>query len=237
MTASPCRHWDAAAQQRCGATPARLYAIGARCTAHTPAAIAGQPEPPAGVCAPNRRYCTPGNHCDTCARHQPLWRVLATGGRDRDDKPLIWATFDTIRAEHPRLVVVHGAAYPKPGRHGVRPDKSADWLIHQWCAANNVYEETHPADWNTCSTPACTPQHRKQRRGGGGTYCPDAGTWRNSEMVARDAHECVAFPGQGPGTRDCMRKAAAASIPVHTIPWNPSPDQDALFTQQAVAHA
>lgn len=227
MTA-PCTHWGAAAGNHCGVTPTRLYVIGPRCTAHTPAAVAGRPEPSAGVCAPNRRYCAPDSLCTTCARHQPLWRVLATGGRDRDDKACIWATFDAIHAEHPRLVVVHGAAYPKPIR-GIRPDKSADWLIHLWCTERGVYEETHPADWDICSTPACTPEHRKQRRDGT-TYCPLAGLHRNDEMVQLDAHECVAFPGAGKGTRDCMRRATAAGIPVLPIPWNRA-DQDALFSE------
>ena len=37
----------------CGATPTRLYPAGPRCPAHTPATLAGQPEPGAG------RYCPP----------------------------------------------------------------------------------------------------------------------------------------------------------------------------------
>ena len=45
----------------CGATPARLYPAGWRCAAHTPAALAGRPEPGAG------RYCPPAlcwcGHC------------------------------------------------------------------------------------------------------------------------------------------------------------------------------
>jgi hypothetical protein len=53
----------------CGATPARLYPAGWRCTAHTPAALAGQPEPGAG------RYCPPAicwcGHCqDPAAQGQ-----------------------------------------------------------------------------------------------------------------------------------------------------------------------
>jgi Bifunctional DNA primase/polymerase, N-terminal len=45
----------------CGISPAALYPAGARCPAHTPAALAGQPEPGAG------RYCPPAlcrcGHC------------------------------------------------------------------------------------------------------------------------------------------------------------------------------
>ncbi|MEV0826399.1 hypothetical protein [Nonomuraea rubra] len=160
------------------------------------------------VCSASR---TPGQAAQVVSGHQP-WRVLATGGRDREDKPRIWAAFDDILTLHPQLTVVQGAAYPRP-ECGVRPDRSADWLIHLWCERNNVTEEEHPADWDTCSTPNCTPNHRRTRRDGS-TYCPDAGFWRNGEMVKLGANECVAFPGKGGGTRDCMRQAAAAGIPV-----------------------
>ena len=38
-----CEHWFDG--HYCGATPARPYLVGRRCAAHTPAALAGQPEP------------------------------------------------------------------------------------------------------------------------------------------------------------------------------------------------
>ncbi|MDP4501026.1 SLOG family protein [Nonomuraea turcica] len=215
----PCTRWDAAAGRHCGRVPTRLYAQGPRCAACTPSALEGKQEPREGACAPLRHYCRPENRCATWAWQQQPWRVLATGGRDREDQRRIWLEFDRIRAIHPALTVVHGAAYPKPVR-GVRPDRSADWLIHLWCLAHGVTEEAHPADWDTCSTPACTPKHRRPRPGGG-TYCPDAGFWRNGLMVKAGADECVAFPGKGGGTRDCMRQAAAAGIPVRTI-WDPT---------------
>ncbi|HUR74424.1 MAG TPA: SLOG family protein [Sporichthya sp.] len=202
---------------RCGSTPARLYVTGWACADHSPAALAGQPEPTSGYCAPLRHYCPPEQRCGAWAARQPLWRVLATGGRDRDDKPSIWATFDAIHEEHPRLIVVHGAAYPKKVG-GVRPDRSADLLIHLWCQQHpHVVEQEYPADWATCATPKCTPAHRKPRRDGS-TYCPLAGLHRNSDMVADGADECVAFPGAGPGTLHCMAQAAAAGIPVRPIP-------------------
>ena len=62
MTAGPhpaCTGYGPAGP--CGATPARLYPAGWRCPAHTPAALAGRPEPGAG------RYCPPAlcwcGHC------------------------------------------------------------------------------------------------------------------------------------------------------------------------------
>jgi len=46
----------------CGATPARLYMTGWRCPAHTPAALAGKPEP-----GGQGRYCPPNIcWCGTC---------------------------------------------------------------------------------------------------------------------------------------------------------------------------
>ncbi|MFI6813747.1 hypothetical protein ACIBG7_15105 [Nonomuraea sp. NPDC050328] len=64
----PCTHWYGATATRCGAVPARHYLPGMRCPAHTPAALAGQPEPTGQYCAPKRCYCgdcpwwTPVNH-------------------------------------------------------------------------------------------------------------------------------------------------------------------------------
>lgn len=45
----PCGHWNGADSTRCGATPTRHYLPGHRCPVHTPAALAGQPEPPEGA--------------------------------------------------------------------------------------------------------------------------------------------------------------------------------------------
>jgi len=52
-----CAHYQRPAGP-CGTTPARPYLTGPRCAAHTPAALAGKPEPGAGYCAPLRCYCT-----------------------------------------------------------------------------------------------------------------------------------------------------------------------------------
>ena len=49
MKAQPCY---------CGSTQARWYAAGWRCASHTPARLAGLPEPDsARYCAPNRCHC------------------------------------------------------------------------------------------------------------------------------------------------------------------------------------
>jgi hypothetical protein len=54
-----CDAWTG--DRACGAAPAHLYPAGWRCDAHTPAALAGRPEPGAGrYCPPAICYC---GHC------------------------------------------------------------------------------------------------------------------------------------------------------------------------------
>ncbi|MFI7468195.1 DUF2493 domain-containing protein [Nonomuraea sp. NPDC049646] len=196
LPAQPCAFFAFGDKTRCGVEPARLFANGWRCSSHTPAALAGVEEAGEGACAPTRHYCTSETRCATWAWQQQPWRLLCTGGRDRTDKPRIWAALDDVHRIHPILTVVHGACYPKP-EHGTRPDRSADWLIHQWCQHAGVKEETHPADWR---------KHGKA-----------AGIIQNSYLVQLGASEMLAFPGAGGGTYDCMRKAAAAGIPLRPI--------------------
>lgn len=61
MPSQPCSWYGSAGT--CGATPARPYLPGWRCPAHTPAVLAGQPEPdvapPAARDAPDRGQLTP----------------------------------------------------------------------------------------------------------------------------------------------------------------------------------
>ena len=59
-------------------------------------------------------------------------------------------------------------------------------------------EEVHPAGWS---------KHGKA-----------AGAIRNQQMVDAGADVCLAFPrGESRGTRDCIRRAKAAGIPVRVI--------------------
>ena len=62
----------------CGAEPARPFAEGPRCAAHTPAARAGKPEPDAA------RYCMGICYCEKgCAPPVPLAPVRRTVIDDR----------------------------------------------------------------------------------------------------------------------------------------------------------
>lgn len=66
-----CRHWLGADRRYCDASPARLYLSGPRCADHTPAALAGRPEPGQNA------YCPPGVcWCGTCPRRRPARSAL-----------------------------------------------------------------------------------------------------------------------------------------------------------------
>jgi len=84
--------------------------------------------------------------------------------------------------------------------HGDCPT-GADRLAKEWAERFGIQQEAHPADWET---------HGKA-----------AGPKRNQEMVDLGADVCLAFPlGESRGTRDCMRRASEAGIPV--IDYDPA---------------
>ncbi|MDB5253903.1 MAG: hypothetical protein JWP27_3072 [Flaviaesturariibacter sp.] len=129
--------------------------------------------------------------------------VLVTGSRDWPDNGTVEAALtrvlrDVIQAEPRRdFVVVHGDCPTGADRFAVR------WA--EGNAALGVHAEAHPADW------------RKNGKA--------AGPLRNSLMVNLGADLCLAFPlGASRGTRDCMRKAAAAGIPVRVVSRAPEVD-------------
>jgi hypothetical protein len=128
-TAHACGH------PGCGAVPARLYLSGWRCPAHTPAALAGKPEPGTG------RYCPPGLcWCGTClprtAAGRAVRRVLVTGSRTWTAQQVIAGALRELYA--PGVVLVSGAC-----------PRGADAIAeHLWaCWGGQV--ERHPADWST----------------------------------------------------------------------------------------
>ena len=131
-------------------------------------------------------------------------RILVSGSREWTDKATLWAELDALLARYgsTELVIVHGACYPKANESGERPEISADYLAHLWCRARGVSEEAYPANWYP---------NGKLDRGAGhdrNQFMCDKGTYRG----------CLAFPLEGNGTWDCMKRANRAAILVRIIP-------------------
>lgn len=124
----------------------------------------------------------------------PGTRVLVCGGRDVIDSDFVWSTLDAMHAARPMSLVISGGA------------RGADTLAELWAARRGIPVDSHPVT-----------HHEWQTIGRG------AGHARNRRMldVARP-EVVVAFPG-GAGTRDMVRRAEAAGVPVVRVPYVPSP--------------
>jgi hypothetical protein len=114
------------------------------------------------------------------------YRILVTGSRDWDDEQAIRdAIADVAMMQGDDFILVHGAA------RGA--DSLAAQVVDGW--GGKARTEAHPADW-----------HGEGRA---------AGILRNQRMVDLGADICLAFPkGESRGTRDCIRRAEKAGIPV-----------------------
>lgn len=117
-------------------------------------------------------------------------RILITGSRDWDDfhaveNSILGALYDAeVSPYDDDIVVVHGDC-------PTGADAAADQVGRLW----GFEVEAWPADWDS---------HGKA-----------AGPIRNQQMVNAGADLCLAFPlGESRGTRDCVRRADAAGIPV-----------------------
>lgn len=123
-------------------------------------------------------------------------RILVTGSRDWEDWNTVRKAFIDVAHEfgHP-LTIVHGGQVTKRWRTG---RTGADYIADELARQMGAKVEVHPVsneDW-----------HRFGR---------GAGPQRNQRMVDAGAAVCLAFPmGVSKGTRDCMRRAEAAGIPV-----------------------
>lgn len=145
-----------------------------------------------------------------------VW-LLATGSREFTNHDLarraLVRVCEELVAAPGRIIVVHGARGTRD-RDG-NPVKGLDIILDAAARELGMRTEPHEADWDTCGA-ECRPGHRRARRNGSGSWCPTAGHRRNQKMV--DAHSyarCLGFPlGMSVGTRDCMRRAAAAGIRV-----------------------
>jgi hypothetical protein len=124
-------------------------------------------------------------------------RILVAGSRDWTDRGTIRRAMILAGQEagvHPQeTTVVHGGC-------PTGADQIADELAREFgCRVEKV-----EADW--------------------GRWGKAAGPVRNQVLVDRGADKCLAFPlGESRGTRDCMRRAAAAGIPVrdYGVPTGP----------------
>jgi YspA, cpYpsA-related SLOG family len=76
--------------------------------------------------------------------------------------------------------------------------RGADQLAQKICDELHIRTEVHMADW----------EHEGKR----------AGVLRNQHMVNLGADICLAFPiGESRGTRDCIKRARKAGIPVEVL--------------------
>jgi hypothetical protein len=116
-------------------------------------------------------------------------RVLVCGGRDYADRATLFAVLDRVHRERGVALLVHGAC----------PFGGADILADEWARARGVPVKDYPVDHSI-----------------DGPW-PGAGPRRNGRMLAAARPDAVvAFPGDR-GTRDMIRKARAAGLPV----WQP----------------
>jgi hypothetical protein len=116
-------------------------------------------------------------------------RILVTGSRDWTDARVVEvalraAWFEFGRYSHPSGLTVVHGGAAGADRIAAAIAESVDWRT-----------ELHRADW--------------------ATYGKAAGPIRNQAMVDAGADLVLAFPiGASIGTRDCIRRAEAAGIPV-----------------------
>ena len=111
-------------------------------------------------------------------------RILITGSRNWANRYALTTALAGLVGDIENAVIVHGDC--PSGADAIADDMAAYW---GWGV------ERHTADW--------------------GRHGKAAGPIRNQEMVDAGADICLAFPlGESHGTRDCIRRAKAAGIPV-----------------------
>jgi hypothetical protein len=122
-------------------------------------------------------------------RYALIMRILVTGDRHWTCYDLAEAILNRLIARYgPDLVIVHGGA------------AGVDQAFHMACKTLGIAVEPHVADWK-----------------GLGNI---AGPARNREMVQAGADLCIAihrFLASSMGTKDCVRQALAAAIPVYLV--------------------
>ena len=149
-----------------------------------------------------------------------LFVLLAAGSREHPHPeivgPRIGELADSLNGRP--LIVRHGAC---PGPNSV-DQAVADW-IDEYGERFWVTADPQPADWDRCTSDCPRgPGHRRRKKTGDiwhpgvcDDYCPAAGPRRNARMVRQGADGMFAWPfGASYGTRNCMRLARHAGIPI-----------------------
>lgn len=125
-------------------------------------------------------------------------RVLVCGGRKFDNQELINSVLDRVSEKTKISLVIHGDA------------SGADTLAKAWAKSHRIDTSAYPAQWSDCSHSDSV----RMRRPDGSHYDARAGLRRNQRMIDVGTPDLVvAFAGGG-GTRDMMRRARKAGIPV-----------------------
>lgn len=135
--------------------------------------------------------------------------IVTTGSRRFTFQPAIRSLLVDVIRNRPTgsptgaPVIVHGAC----------PD-GADTLVDAWARRQGIRVDPMPADWQAPCRDTCRQGHRRRRKDGV-DYCPAAGVYRNQDMI--DVPPCIVVGflcGPSNGTRDCLRRAVEAKIPV-----------------------
>lgn len=147
--------------------------------------------------------------------------VLATGSRWWRDRELAFAAWDQAADRFGDFAL----------RHGDCPT-GFDVISQEWADRHGVATDPMPAAWDSCGWDCPPTPHRRRKRaddvhhpGMLDDFCPHAGPRRNAAMVAKGAELVVAAPDAlSHGTRNCMRLARQARIPLWDItrpgrPW------------------
>lgn len=122
-------------------------------------------------------------------------KLLVCGGRDYDDRSLLYSTLDAA-VQYAGCTEIICGYDPRSKRY-----QGADQLAYEWALETETPCKTFPADW-------------KQ-------FGHWAGPRRNTQMADDKPDEAIGFPRKdgrwGPGTIDMLTKCVARGIQVHQV--------------------
>ncbi len=116
--------------------------------------------------------------------------ILVCGGREYADRDAVFAALDSVHAQAPIDLILHGACCVRGRKTNLR---GADRWGQEWAQEREVPYLGVPARWTLLGKAA--------------------GYERNGRMLVFRPVGVVAFPG-GPGTANMVRQAKAAGIDV-----------------------